>query len=380
MYWLADRYPAESIGLRGSGTLTPWRSCAPTRTPAARAGDGDAVRADARADVLGTVDRGRAPLVVHEGAVYLHDGMPWRVEALDWEAGRAFVSPADGATYTRASARVEVEPIATAAERDDGPCRVGYGELEVRSKPTSYRELRFSTNETIRWGTIDLPEAVHVAGGYWFTLDDACVERLRDRPLGLRPDGRPRPELARAARRRPGPRREPLPPVRLGRAARPDARRPPPAPVPHVRLAQGRERPLPRGERPGQPDHALPRLPPPGRARPRPARRARRRRLRAGPHRPAAPDVRRRRPGRRPPPTRRGPSARRWWCTSRRAAASASAKRSGAGTAELLRLCDELVRGCDCAWGCPSCVGPGSPAGRRRVHARAVLGVLTGLG
>ncbi|MEO8083529.1 MAG: DEAD/DEAH box helicase [Ardenticatenales bacterium] len=390
-YWLADRYPAESIGLRGSSTDTvailravpdAGRSRVEASVEASvEAYDLASSRAAARADVLGTVDRGRAPLVVHEGAVYLHDGMPWRVESLDWEAGRAYVSPADGATYTRASAHVEVEPIATSAERDEGPCRIGYGELEVRSKPTSYRELRFATNETIRWGTIDLPEAVHVAGGYWFTLDEDCVERLRAigrwdfDPTGDR--GPNWPVQRAAALARDGHRCQ-----LCGSAERPGRTHD----VHHLRPFRLF------GWRKGHNDHyriandldnlitlcpACHRL----------AERA------LGLH--AALGGVGYALGHIAPLLLMCDAADLGVTTTAHAPWSKRPtvvvyEQAGGGVgfgealwrrhAELLRLCDELVRGCSCAWGCPSCVGPGEPGGEGKAHARAVLEVLTGGG
>ncbi|RIL05105.1 hypothetical protein DCC79_16290 [bacterium] len=138
-----------------------------------------AAAADDRFDVLGTVEPAAAPVTVHPGAVYLHDGRAWQVVALDLEAGRAVVAPADGATYTRASARTDLTPLRTLAEHDGHGVRVCHGELEVRTRATGYRRIRFRTHETVGWGAIDLPEQAHVAGGYWFTLDDATLEGLR---------------------------------------------------------------------------------------------------------------------------------------------------------------------------------------------------------
>jgi DEAD/DEAH box helicase domain-containing protein len=65
------------------------------------------------------------------------------------------------------------------AERRASGAGLGHGELEVTSRATSYREVRFRTHETVGWGEIELPEQTLVTGGYWFTLDEATVESLR---------------------------------------------------------------------------------------------------------------------------------------------------------------------------------------------------------
>jgi DEAD/DEAH box helicase domain-containing protein len=161
-YWLADAYPAEGVGLRSSG--------GDAVTVIRRDGPGD--------DVLGTVDRPTAPMMVHPGAVYMHGGATFIVESLDWDGGRAYVSPTDGALYTRASATTTIAPLREDADRPVPGARAFCGELEIRTRATAYRKIRFRTHETVGWGTIDLPEQSYVAGGYWFTLDAPTVARL----------------------------------------------------------------------------------------------------------------------------------------------------------------------------------------------------------
>ena len=129
--------------------------------------------------VLGTVDRASATWMLHPGAIYLHEGEPYAVERLDLETGNATVRPSDGATYTRASSRVDIRPLSIREERPERGSTVSYGELEVRSRVTSYRRLAFRTHEVLGWERLDLPEERHVAGGYWFCLADDAVERLR---------------------------------------------------------------------------------------------------------------------------------------------------------------------------------------------------------
>ena len=129
--------------------------------------------------LVGTVERSAAPRMVHPGAIYLHGGNTFRVEALDWEGGRAYIAPTDDSLYTRASTSVTIRPTRTAASRDAGGATIEFGELEVFSRTTSYRQVKFGTHETVGWGEIDLPEQQHLAGGYWFMLGDEAVESLR---------------------------------------------------------------------------------------------------------------------------------------------------------------------------------------------------------
>lgn len=176
-YWLADAYPAEGVGLRTSG---------PAEVAIVMQGGDAAVPREAgserprgEGEVLGTVSRDLAPTTVHPGAVYLHDGAAYAVTQLDWEGGRALVVPADGALYTRASARVDVRPLRVLAERPATGAHLGHGQLEVRSKATGFRRIRFRTHETVSWEALDLPEQTLETGGYWFVLDESAVALLR---------------------------------------------------------------------------------------------------------------------------------------------------------------------------------------------------------
>ncbi len=176
-YWMADAYPAGAIGLRTVGADSVTIVTAITEAPEEQGRE--AMGVHGTHDVLGTVEREMASRMVHPGAVYLHDRRAYEVQALDWEQGRAEVVPADGAVYTRASSSVTVKPIEIAASRSAPGVALHHGELEVTVRATGYRRIRFRTHETVSWGKIDLPEHRHVAGSYWFTLEDDTLEELR---------------------------------------------------------------------------------------------------------------------------------------------------------------------------------------------------------
>ena len=68
---------------------------------------------------------------------------------------------------------------ATQAEIDQPGARVAHGEVEVTSKVTGYRQVRFGTGETLGWGEIDLPPQTMLTTAYWFRLTEATVEQFR---------------------------------------------------------------------------------------------------------------------------------------------------------------------------------------------------------
>jgi DEAD/DEAH box helicase domain-containing protein len=164
-HWLRDTYPAAAISLRTGGP--------------------EAVSiVDASADppqIIGQVERAGAPILVHEGAVYLHEGDAYYVESLDWDAGRAQVRALDDLTYyTQASTSVKVDVTATVEEEPAGPAHKAHGRVLVTTKATSYRQVRLYTHEVLGFGDIDLPEQTMETTAYWLALPDPLVSRMRD--------------------------------------------------------------------------------------------------------------------------------------------------------------------------------------------------------
>ncbi len=165
-FWLADAYPAQDISLRtaGSDRVVITLADAPPGQPR----------------VLGELDRQSAPFLVHESAIYMHQGQAYHVDALDWKAGVATVRPVNVDYYTVASTSVDVRPVRVLEESPGPAALVAHGEVEVTSKATSYRIVRLYTQETLGWGEINLPPQTMLTTGYWSVLSDEVVERLRE--------------------------------------------------------------------------------------------------------------------------------------------------------------------------------------------------------
>jgi DEAD/DEAH box helicase domain-containing protein len=148
--------PAGSVDIRGSGL-----------------GQVAVVEADT-GRMLGTVDGASAPATVHTGAVYLHRGETYLVEALDLAAGVAVVAPADPGFRTDARSTADVEVARVLAHRDHGRVRVSYGEVTVTSQVVEY--LRRAPDGTVLATVpLDLPEQVLRTRGVWYDLDEEVL-------------------------------------------------------------------------------------------------------------------------------------------------------------------------------------------------------------
>lgn len=189
-YWVGEAYPAAGISLR-SGAI-----------------DTFVVSEEGSGQTIGMVDLPRAPMVIHEGAIYLHEGQPYQVTALDWEGRRATVTPVQVDYYTDASSSDHVQVVEEHAQAaEEGACRA-WGAVRVTSLATVFRKVRFFTHENLGWGTIDLPEQELETQGCWvWTTPAATAQLIQEGVLSpdMRFDRGPNwSEMRRRARERDG--------------------------------------------------------------------------------------------------------------------------------------------------------------------------------
>ena len=129
--------------------------------------------------VIGHLERSSAPMWVHQGAIYMHEGGQYSVSGLDWEAGIAQVEPVvvDYFTQASVSTRISIQRVFEKSEYLD--ITLSLGEVLLTRKATRYRKLRLGTLEHLGWGQIDLPEQQVLASGCWLVLQTDLIERLR---------------------------------------------------------------------------------------------------------------------------------------------------------------------------------------------------------
>ena len=124
-----------------------------------------------RPDVIGEMDQFSAPVLLHEEAVYLHEGAQFHVDRLDWNEKKAYVRPVDVDYYTDALASVTVQVLDTFASEERENLSRSHGELKITSLASMFKKIRFHTHENIGSGPIHLPEQTLHTTGYWITVD-----------------------------------------------------------------------------------------------------------------------------------------------------------------------------------------------------------------
>jgi DEAD/DEAH box helicase domain-containing protein len=135
-------------------------------------------------EVIGEVDFPSALTTVHEQAIYLHGGEQYHVEQLDFKERKAYVKKVDVDYYTDAVryTQVRVLEIADSARgceaRPEIPAVRAHGDALVRSQVVGFKKIKFFTNENIGAGKLELPENEMHTTSYWLTLERTLLESL----------------------------------------------------------------------------------------------------------------------------------------------------------------------------------------------------------
>lgn len=160
-YWMEQSFPAHGISLRS----------------AAQENFIIIDRTTSEHRVLGEVDRFSAPTLIHEEAIYIHEGVQFQVEKLDYPEKKAYVREVDVDYYTDANLAVELKVLHVDKEQETGELLRQYGELTVNAKATIFKKIRLRTHENIGSGPIHLPEEELHTSGYWFSFSEEAAAR-----------------------------------------------------------------------------------------------------------------------------------------------------------------------------------------------------------
>jgi DEAD/DEAH box helicase domain-containing protein len=171
-HWIGEGAPSHAVSLRtGGGETVLIQNDSPPQP-----------------EVIGEVELESAPLLVHEGAIYLHQARAYLIDELDWDGRLAHARPLEADYYTRATISSEIRHLAAEAEADLGQFCCAYGDLTVVAQATGYRKIKRYSHETLGYGLIDLPPLTLETTGYWLILSDELTERLIAADILLRPN------------------------------------------------------------------------------------------------------------------------------------------------------------------------------------------------
>jgi len=165
-YWTSEAFPAAEVSLR---------TILADNVVIIDTGGGQAPRQPPVSPrVVGEMDQFAAQTLLHEQAIYLHEGQQYHVEKLDWAEKKAYVRSVNVDYYTDADRAATVDVLdAFAAEVAD--INRAHGEVQVTSLATVFKKIKFHTHEAIGAGPIDLPQVDLHTTSYWLTLSEALA-------------------------------------------------------------------------------------------------------------------------------------------------------------------------------------------------------------
>ncbi len=120
--------------------------------------------------VVGTVDRSAADRTVHAGAVYVHQGVTFVVDALDLDDAVALVHEEAPAWTTSAREITDLRIVGAQQNQEWGGAGLWLGEVDVSAQVVSYLRRRLGTGEVLGEVALTLPERTLRTTAVWWTV------------------------------------------------------------------------------------------------------------------------------------------------------------------------------------------------------------------
>jgi len=156
-YWANQSFPASEVSLRS-------------------AAQENVVIVDqsdvANVKIIGEMDRFSAMTLLHDEAIYLHEGVQYQVEKLDWVHKKAYVREVDVEYYTDANLAVKLKVLDIDRTNQRRASALHFGDVVVNAMPTIFKKIKLSTFENIGYGPIHLPEQELHTSAAWIELTE----------------------------------------------------------------------------------------------------------------------------------------------------------------------------------------------------------------
>ncbi len=126
-----------------------------------------------RQDVIAEVDFSSAPMTIYEGAIYMVQAVPYQVERLDWEGRKAFVTRTQADYYTDAIDYTKLKVLEDFEHAD----HASRGEVHLVRRIAGYKKIRYYTHENVGYGHIHLPDQEMHTSAVWWQIEPVTLEQ-----------------------------------------------------------------------------------------------------------------------------------------------------------------------------------------------------------
>ena len=162
-YWTAEEFPASELSLR---SVTSENFVIIDIT------------ISGHRQVIGEMDRYTVPMLLHEHAIYLHEGVQYQVEKLDFTEKKAYVRRVDVDYYTDADLNTSIKFIDVLKEEPYGKGTFAYGEIVVTWLVTMFKKFKLDTRENLGFGEVELPELEMPTEACWWAMGEDITEGI----------------------------------------------------------------------------------------------------------------------------------------------------------------------------------------------------------
>lgn len=162
-YWMNDAFPAHNISLRSAAqenvVIIDQSNTADHR-------------------VIGEMDTFSALTLLHDEAIYLHEGVQHQVEYLDWDEKKAFVREVSVDYFTDANLAVKLTVLEIDKEKEVKEAVLQYGDVMVTAMATIFKKIKLDSFENIGSGPIHLPEQEMHTNGMMIEFSEEMFAEL----------------------------------------------------------------------------------------------------------------------------------------------------------------------------------------------------------
>jgi len=128
--------------------------------------------------VIAEVDYSSAPMTLYEGAIYMVQSAPYQVERLDWEGRKAFVTRTRADYYTDAIDYTRLKILERFKEDKGERHAVAQGEVHLIKRCVGYKKIRYYSHENVGYGNIELPDQEMHTTAVWWQVNPRALEAV----------------------------------------------------------------------------------------------------------------------------------------------------------------------------------------------------------
>ena len=133
-------------------------------------------RSEGRQTIIAEVDYSTAALTLYEGAIHMVQSQPFQVERLDWAGRKAFVTRTHADYYTDAIDYTRLKVLARFDGANSGVGTAHHGEVHVVRRVAGYKKIRYYSHENIGYGPVNLPDQELHTTAVWWQVPQAQLE------------------------------------------------------------------------------------------------------------------------------------------------------------------------------------------------------------